>query len=175
MASNPDRDTSGLSGWLYTDLLLGLTVVFLGTVSFIIPSQAEPIEEENGVPATTTTTIPTKVETIFYTNSKVGVYDVFDVSKLETDIADFISSERLTGNPKVALAFVKGRYQSGEAEGIGSQRASTAYDRLKAELPSIFTEDVLFRPIGNRNLTSNSQFGVELFFTYERAVEVQRD
>lgn len=30
--SDPERETSGLAGWMYTDLLLGLAVVFLGSI-----------------------------------------------------------------------------------------------------------------------------------------------
>ena len=54
-----DTDESvGLSGWLYTDLMLGLAVVFLGAAVLKFPSEAR---DENGgiVVATTTTTTTT--------------------------------------------------------------------------------------------------------------------
>lgn len=58
----------GLSGWLYTDLMLGLAVVFLGAVVITIPTFAE---DEDGdaviVTTTTTTTIPVKLCTTLYT------------------------------------------------------------------------------------------------------------
>ena len=34
--SDPERETSGLAGWMYTDLLLGLAVVFLGSIGVVL-------------------------------------------------------------------------------------------------------------------------------------------
>jgi len=58
----PQRDEQtpvGLSGWLYTDLLLGLMVVFLATVSVMNLSSDEDEEDSTGGPGTTTTTTTT--------------------------------------------------------------------------------------------------------------------
>ena len=173
MAGRADRDTTGRSGWLYTDLLLGLTVIFLGTVSFVIPALSEEVPENGGVPATTTTTIPTRVEAIFYKESLKGFYDVAETSRLDKDIANFISSKKITGNPKVALVLIYGRIQANESEGIGTDRAKAAYARIQNDLPTTFNEDVAVRPLGSKSLGSNSQVKIELFFTYERAVEIQ--
>lgn len=55
----PQKDEQtpvGLSGWLYTDLLLGLMVVFLATVSVMNLSSDEDEEDSIGGPGTTTTT-----------------------------------------------------------------------------------------------------------------------
>lgn len=60
----------GLSGWLYTDLMLGLVVVFLGAVVITAPTFAT---DEDGntviVTTTTTTTIPVKLCTLLETPS----------------------------------------------------------------------------------------------------------
>jgi hypothetical protein len=54
-------EAMGLSGWLYTDLMLGLVVVFLGAVVVTIPSYTED-DEGNQVVVTTTTTTTIPVE-----------------------------------------------------------------------------------------------------------------
>lgn len=168
-----DNDTAGLSGWLYTDLLLGLAVVFLGTVSFVIPSKADKPPENGGTATTTTTTtVPSRVETIFFKTPLIGTYDLSGIDLLEKAIQEFITDKKLDGNPRVALAIVYGRYQTGEPEGQGSERASYAYSRLQEQLPRIFNDNVVVRKIGNRSLSSDSQFKIELFFTYERAIEL---
>lgn len=64
-----DLDPAGLSGWLYADLFLGLTVVFLGSVIFTVAavsggSDAASTGPIPGEPATTTTTttVPKLIE-----------------------------------------------------------------------------------------------------------------
>ena len=52
-------DLVGLSGWLYTDLMLGLAVVFLGAAVIKIPDFAKTDEGETVVVSTTTTTTTT--------------------------------------------------------------------------------------------------------------------
>lgn len=57
-----DDETVGLAGWMYTDMLLGLVVVFLGSISIVIPVRAlvdEPDDEGTAVVATTTSTTTT--------------------------------------------------------------------------------------------------------------------
>ena len=63
---NAEGDESvGLSGWLYTDLMLGLAVVFLGAAVIKIPDLGKTDEGETVV-VSTTTTIPIKMcESLF--------------------------------------------------------------------------------------------------------------
>ena len=57
-----DTDESvGLSGWLYTDLMLGLAVVFLGAIVIKIPALITNDEGETVVASTTTTTTTTTI------------------------------------------------------------------------------------------------------------------
>ena len=60
-----DEEIAGLAGWLYTDLMLGLVVVFLGASLITLPAldQPEPVpvddtEEGSNVSTSTTTTLP---------------------------------------------------------------------------------------------------------------------
>lgn len=67
------EDDAGLAGWLYTDLLLGLAVVFLAGTAFVVPALSSD-EEVVDVAAptsstsstTTTTTIPIEYCTSLY-------------------------------------------------------------------------------------------------------------
>jgi hypothetical protein len=52
---DPDEST-GLAGWLYTDLLLGLAVVFLGSAAFLVPKPEEPAKPR---PPGSTSAVPT--------------------------------------------------------------------------------------------------------------------
>ena len=50
-----EDETVGLAGWMYTDLLLGLAVVFLGSIAFAISATGEPEVGEAAAPTTSTT------------------------------------------------------------------------------------------------------------------------
>ncbi len=60
---DPD-EAAGLAGWLYTDLLLGLVVVFLGAIAFVVPALAggddgdEEVVRPTIASTTTTSTVP---------------------------------------------------------------------------------------------------------------------
>lgn len=58
--SDPERETSGLAGWMYTDLLLGLAVVFLGSIGVVLlgVSGDEPLVVDAGEESTDPTSEP---------------------------------------------------------------------------------------------------------------------
>ena len=66
--SNDADESVGLSGWLYTDLMLGLAVVFLGAAVIKLPDLRTNDEGETVVASTTTTTttIPIKLCTSLF-------------------------------------------------------------------------------------------------------------
>jgi hypothetical protein len=56
-AGEPQDEPTALAGWLYTDLLLGLAVVFLGSVAFLVPKSEPEVSAKpprSSVPKTTT-------------------------------------------------------------------------------------------------------------------------
>ena len=96
----PQRDEQtpvGLSGWLYTDLLLGLMVVFLATVSVMNLSGEEDEEDSAGGPGTTTTTTTTTTPT---------AKDLADrIAEAEAEVAELGARvETLTSERDVARA-----------------------------------------------------------------------
>lgn len=64
--SDETDESVGLSGWLYTDLMLGLAVVFLGAAVIKLPDLMTNEEGETVVASTTTTTIPIKLCTSLF-------------------------------------------------------------------------------------------------------------
>ena len=60
-----EYDPVGLAGWLYTDLLLGLMIVFLGSVTFQVAASSggQDGSVAGGVAATTSTTSTTSTST----------------------------------------------------------------------------------------------------------------
>jgi hypothetical protein len=54
-----DDDSTGLSGWLYTDLLLGLVAVFIGTATFTVARTSTADGTPGDVPETPTTVATT--------------------------------------------------------------------------------------------------------------------
>ena len=59
-------ESVGLSGWLYTDLMLGLAVVFLGAAVIKLSTNDPKDNDASGSTSTTTTTIPIKLCTSLF-------------------------------------------------------------------------------------------------------------
>ena len=59
-------ESVGLSGWLYTDLMLGLAVVFLGAAVIKLSTNDPKDNDASGSTTTTTTTIPIKLCTSLF-------------------------------------------------------------------------------------------------------------
>ena len=162
-----DDEVLGLSGWLYTDLLLGLMVVFLGSVSFLVPrSKAEPGDSEGPVP-TTTTTIPGEIKRLFFKTPLEGIYRAGDAQKIKEDIAAFIEKEKLA-KANVALVLVYGHIREGDADNEGQRLASAFYKGLESKLEKIFTDDVVNYAYGSKAVAAGT-YSFKIFFVYDKA------
>ena len=64
--SDTADESVGLSGWLYTDLMLGLAVVFLGAAVIKLSTNDPKDNDASGSTSTTTTTIPIKLCTSLF-------------------------------------------------------------------------------------------------------------
>lgn len=99
-------ETVGLAGWMYTDLLLGLAVVFLGSIGFVLAGRdAAAVDPEGLGPTiasttstsstsststTTTTTLPPEECTILYAPAELprdGFYITVNGSQPDADLA----------------------------------------------------------------------------------------
>lgn len=107
------EDISGLSGWMYADLLLGLMVVFLATITFV-PADLLKNQQPPGVVYSYL-----KVYEIPFTRS----YDRFDFNKLMADVAAWKQRQGLSQNAYVVRARFVGSYSPIETAAAGINRA----------------------------------------------------
>jgi hypothetical protein len=92
-------DDAGLAGWLYTDLLLGLAVVFLAGTAFVVPQltkdevDADSVSAESTTSTSTTTTIPVEYCTSLYSvdgadQKEEGIWVVVNKSSNSDAVVD---------------------------------------------------------------------------------------
>ncbi len=103
---NEGEDLTGLAGWMYTDLLLALMVIFLATISFVpqiygtITSGSNLVENNQ----------PAYSYSQYYKNPLVKVYNTFDINLIKQDIANFLVSESLPTTAFVGSIQIVGGY-----------------------------------------------------------------
>lgn len=138
MPSLDEDDVVGWSGWLYSDLLLGLFLVFLAAVSFriVLPAAAEtdPQDQVEEVPEPCAYAIDRESLLIELPLSLEG-QELAD--EAERRLAVVLSERPDLGPPEdVTFGFVLafGRAPSTNT-GVARQRAQTMLDRLVTALP----------------------------------------
>ena len=98
-----EEDATLLAGWMYADLLLGLMVVFLATVSFV------PID--NFISKSLVKATYKQVDKAFNFNRGLSlVYEKFDAKGLEEDIEAFKKREGLDNDAEIIFAQILGGY-----------------------------------------------------------------
>ena len=98
-----EEDATLLAGWMYADLLLGLMVVFLATVSFV------PIN--NFISKSLVKASYKQVDKAFNFNRGLSlVYEKFDAKGLEQDIEAFKKREGLDNDAEIIFAQILGGY-----------------------------------------------------------------
>jgi len=111
------EDATLLAGWMYADLLLGLMVIFLATISFI------PID--NFISKSLVKATYKQVDKAFNFNRGLSlVYDKLDAKALEKDIEAFKKREGLDNDAQIIFAQILGGYDpKSESEETGRNRA----------------------------------------------------
>jgi len=175
-AKASDDEATGFAGWLYADLLLGLAVVFLGAGVITLRS----LETTDGVgrvtrkPLVTTSTSSTVATSTtlagektkrFYNKALRVTFYTQESARLRTVVDEFIAAEGLRGEPEVALVLLFGSVGDGENPEVGAKRAEALWPRLIADLPSVFSDRALLRPLNNTYL-ARGQFAAEIYFQY---------
>ena len=135
----PD-DLTGQAGWVYTDLMLALMVVFLATISFV--PQFMGTNSKN----------PSKN----FSYSKVLddslnlIYDNFDLNLIKRDVATFKSSHGIPESADIVFVQYVGGYQA------GSETAATAIARALAFSQKVDRSDPLFLKNAATTLSSSN-------------------
>ena len=148
-AESPDDDPSGLAGWLYTDLMLGLVVVFLGSVTYTSFKADTPVTPVTPVATTTTTTTvvgpapdPCSLQT---TKHRLTLRGNSDDPSLAGDftskVAREIAAAGLPLDNRIGFTVV---FAGGTSEDNAKKSAQAFFARLTSVAPGLFGEQVFY-------------------------------
>jgi hypothetical protein len=112
-----EEDLTGQAGWMYTDLMLALMVIFLATISFVPQFTSNSNTDPDN---------PEYSYSKIFDESMNTLYESFSLGQIERDIAKFKSSKGLPPDSDIVFAQYVGGYSS------GSENSSTAIARALA-------------------------------------------
>lgn len=145
------EDVTGIVGWMYTDLFVGLMVIFLATISFI--------------PEGTRFVDPRAVQTYskIFPTPLANRYISYDFVKIKKNIDEFAAKNGFDGSEAVArLQIVTSYNPSSSSQSEAIQRAIAIGNQLKSDSPELFGHSVtLIKQIED---TNNNEFVLELTF-----------
>lgn len=129
------EDSSSQAGWLYTDLLLALMVIFLATISFV-PAEVSPSKMDNK-------DATTSKEFINPLKSSDNSFTVLLKKESDIDIANkvqaFLMEKFSKTNKQVTVLQVVGGFDpKSESEADGMLTALSFASKLRAKNPELF-------------------------------------
>ena len=146
MASSPIEpieDITGQAGWMFSDMLIALMVVFLATISFI-PQVAGGGSSvfDPGSDAATSANSGTGDGSYTYTENFepefVAVYELANAKNLVTDIQVFFKQNGIPVNAVVNSVQLVGGYSPTEESYLAIEKAAVFQQRLDKLFPGIF-------------------------------------
>jgi hypothetical protein len=102
-SEDEEEDVSFLAGWMYADLFLATTVIFLATVTFI-PEYIGRLDQ-------TATNSAYNYQEI-YKKPMVVAYEGFDSTKIQQDVNAFLRAEKLSPDSEIIYIQIVGPYDS---------------------------------------------------------------
>ena len=103
IAETQQEDITLLAGWMYADLLLGLMVIFLATISFV------PMN--NYMSKSLVKASYKQTDKAFNFNRWISlIYNKFDALSIERDIASFKNREGLDINSQIIFVQILGGF-----------------------------------------------------------------
>ena len=122
------EDATSQGGWLFADSFLALMVIFLATISFV-PNLGNSTPPDQAVGSSGN-----------YKNAFVMVFDSYNRTLLETELTDFLASEKLPVGTKVLYAEILGGYDSAtEVEYDGNLKGLAFAVALKQDNLPLFS------------------------------------
>ena len=114
-----EEDLTGHAGWMYTDLMLALMVIFLATISFVpqFTGNSNSVTDPNN---------PDYSYSKVFDESMNTLYESFSLGQIERDISRFKVSKGLPAASDIVFAQYVGGYSS------GSENPATAIARALA-------------------------------------------
>lgn len=162
--SEGPEDTSGQAGWIFADLILGLMVVFLATVSFI------PVIENFEGPATTSGTNTTSLARLFPEPFQ-RVYENPTPAQVEADLRDFRVQNRLPENSSISFLEISGSYDPlTQDSSVGVLKAATFNDLLITE-SELFRQGVSVKYVGWPS-GDTQEIRIKLYLIYDQEIRV---
>lgn len=129
------EDLSGLAGWLFMELLLALTVVFLATISFVpqfFGGTGSSINNPSDQPSYTFSKTFEEVFTITYPANP-------DVDVIKTDLRAFLETNSLPADALIASVQIVGGFnENTENPSDGIARALAFSDQIDQADPLLF-------------------------------------
>lgn len=101
------EDASSIAGWVYSDLLVALMVIFLATITFV-PQVFNSAVRGTQVAKNEDKPIYNYLQ--FYEKPLVKVYDDFNIDFIKQDIENFLATERLPINSFIGAVQIVGGY-----------------------------------------------------------------
>ena len=118
-------DATNIAGWVFADLLLGLSVIFLVSISFALPS-------DSGAPVNILGSAPTALQIDSGQNRQQSAinegynfyYTKFDKNQLEQDLRNYFARQNFPLNSDVLYAQIVGGFNpQSEGSEVGTIRA----------------------------------------------------
>ncbi len=151
------EDVTGTVGWMYTDLFIGLMVIFLATITFI--PQGRILIDKNAV-QTYTEIVKTPL---------AMRYSQFDLKQIKSDIEEFAKKEKIQDSFRIAHLQIIGSYNpTTEDISAGIARAVEINSKISAADPK-------FMLFGTTSLGAFADKAVNNFvleFTFQVQVQV---
>ncbi len=101
-----EEDLTGQAGWMYTDLMLALMVIFLATISFVpqFTGNSNAAADPNN---------PDYSYSKIFDESMNTLYESFSLSQIKLDISRFKNTHGLPADADIVFAQYVGGYSSG--------------------------------------------------------------
>lgn len=131
--SIPLDDAASQAGWVFADLLLLLSIIFLTSISFALPSSSS--DKSQGGRASTGNSVAPEIDQAITTNpyeqGYYFVYSSFDKDRLLEDLSRYFASKAMPINTDVIYAQLVGGYKEGVQ---GSDAGTMAALKFSIEL-----------------------------------------
>jgi hypothetical protein len=131
-SESQQEDITLLAGWMYADLLLGLMVIFLATISFV------PMN--NYISKSLVKASYKQTDKAFNFNRGISlIYKQYDALSIEKDIAAFKNREGLDNNSQIIFVQILGGFDNAsETQDIGRNRALIYSFKLAQDSQGLF-------------------------------------
>jgi len=126
-----EEDLTGQAGWMYTDLMLALMVIFLATISFVPQFTNNSTADPNN---------PDYSYSKIFDESMNTLYESFNLAQIKSDIARFKLNKGMPADADIVYAQYVGGYSSGsENPSAAIARALAFSQKLDSADPELLT------------------------------------